>query len=403
VRITTVFNKLLNLQATRVLSVAFDFDTIEVAVRPKACKHNCPQCQYSTWASYDGSERRWRHVALGKWRIVLGYRICRLVCPIHGVVTEAVPWADPGSRFTRDFEDLVAWTSRTMDRTAVSTLLHVSWATIGPLIERVVARTLDKDRLNNLYFIGVDEVSYRKGHKYLTVIADHLSGDAVFITPGRTREAVGRFFDQIGPEQAQQVAGVTMDMAAPYIEEVQQRAPNAEIAFDPFHVVKMGNESVQQVRRTEAHDFKGLPAAQVLKGARWSLLKAPESQTSTDRARLSQVAVLNQRVYRAYLLKEELRALYTCSPESAESHLDSWLSWASRSKLAPFVRVARTLRTYRDGVLAAIRLGLSNGRLEGINNKIGVIKRRAYGFHSAGALIAMIYLCCSNLPINLPI
>ena len=104
-----------------------------------------------------------------------------------------------------------------------------------------------------------------------------------------------------------------------------------------------------------------------------------------------------------YLLKEELRAMYTCSIDTAESHLDAWLRWASRSKLTPFVRVAKTLRSYKDGVLATLRLGLSNGRLEGINNKVGVIKRRAYGFHSASALIAMIYLCGTNLPVVLPI
>jgi transposase len=403
VRLTTVFNKLLNLQGTRVQTVAFDFDTITVGVVPTAPKHRCPQCKHTSWGSYDGKQRQWRHVALGRWRVELSYRICRLVCPEHGVITEAVPWAEPESRFTKDFEDLVAWAARDMNQTAVTSLLHISWYTVGNIVRRVVGRTLNEDRLNELYAIGVDEVAYRKGHKYLTVIADHLCGDPVFVTEGRTREAVGQFFDELGPERAEQVAVVTMDMAAPYVEEVKERAPNAEIGFDPFHVVKLANEAIQQVRRAEVRDNKGLPEAAVLKGARWSLLKAPESQTPTDQLRLSLVAAFNQRVYRAYLLKEELRALYTCSPSAAESHLDAWLSWASRSKLAPFVRVARTLRTYRDGVLAAIRLGLSNGRLEGINNKVGVIKRRSFGFHSAAALISMIYLCCTHLPIHLPI
>jgi transposase len=119
--------------------------------------------------------------------------------------------------------------------------------------------------------------------------------------------------------------------------------------------------------------------------------------------RLSEVAALNAQVYRAYLLKEELRTLYRCKPGAAEKHLESWLSWACRSKLAPFVKVGRTLRKYRPGVLAAIRLHLSNGLLEGINNKIGLLKRRAYGFHSAGALIAMVYLCCTDLQLELPI
>ena len=404
-RITSVFKTLLNLQGIRVRKVHFDLDSdcIRVDVVPTLRKHRCPQCNFATAGRYDSDFRGWRHVALGRWRIELEYQICRLVCPSHGVITEAVPWAQPRSAFTTDFEDLVAWTARTMDKTAVTRLLHIAWATVGEVIQRVVQRKQDADRLNNLYVIGIDEVSYRKGHKYLTIIVDHLAGKPVYITEGRSQEAVGEFFDEIGPQRAQEVAAASMDMAAPYIAEVRARAPNAEIAFDPFHVVKLASEAVQEVRRSEVRDNKDLPAAQVLKDARWSLLRAKESQTAQDQLRLSEVAALNKPVYRAYLLKEELRALYSCPMEAAESHLDAWLSWASRSQLDPFIRVARTLRTYRDGVLAAIRLGLSNGRLEGINNKVGVIKRRAYGFHSAAALISMIFLCCSNLPISLPI
>lgn len=162
-RFTTVFNKLLSLQGVRVHSVDFDFDTIRVGVRPTSRKHRCPHCDYSCWASYDGQERRWRHVALGRWQVQLAYRICRLKCPTHGVVTEAVPWATPQARFTTDFEDLVAWTARTMDKTAVTQLLHISWYTVGHIVERVVQRTLDSKRLDDLYIIGLDEVSYRKG------------------------------------------------------------------------------------------------------------------------------------------------------------------------------------------------------------------------------------------------
>ena len=404
-RMTTVFKMLLNLQGLRVRSVNFDLDSdcIRVAVAPTFRKHRCPHCDFCTVGRYDSDLRRWRHVALGRWRIVLEYQICRLSCPRHGVVTEVVPWAQPRSAFTTDFEDLVAWTARTMDKTAVTRLLHIAWATVGEVIERVVQRKQDPDRLNNLYFIGVDEVSYRKGHKYLTIVADHLTGKPVFITEGRSQESLGKYFDELGPERAKELAGVSMDMCPSYIAEVQQKAPNAEIAFDPFHVVKLASEAVQEVRRSEVRDNKGTPAAKILKDARWSLLRAQESQVDEDRLRLSEVAALNKPVYRAYLLKEELRVLYLCPMEAAEGHLDAWLSWASRSQLDPFIRLARTLRTHRDGVLAAIRLGLSNGRLEGLNNKVGVIKRRAYGFHSAAALISMIFLCCTNLPITLPI
>ncbi len=141
----------------------------------------------------------------------------------------------------------------------------------------------------------------------------------------------------------------------------------------------------------------------MLKGSRWALLKTPENLRPEEHVRLSAVAGLNSRVYRAYLLKEELRTLYRCGPTAGKEHLRSWLAWASRSNLAPFVKLGRTLRQYRDGVLAAIRLRLSNGRMEGLNNKIGVIKHRAYGFHSSSALAAMVFLCCTDLQLKLPI
>jgi len=403
VRVTTVFNKLLSLQGAFVRKVEFDFDEIRVTVARRARRHRCPKCRFSTKAGYDHRDRDWRHVALGKWRVKVRSTLFRIECPRHGVISEAVPWADHESRFTRDFEDVVAWLTREANHTAVSGFLHIAWRTVGTIVERVVARKLDARRLDELYAIGLDEVSYRKGHKYLSVIADHVRGGVAWVGEGRSQETVGKFFDELGPERSAEVAAVSMDMSAPFIAEVGERAKNAEIAFDPFHVVKLANEAVHELRRTEARERKGTDEAKVLKGSRWTLLKAPESLCDEELVRLAEVASLNRRVYRGYLLKEELRALYQCGPDAADRHLTAWLSWASRSKLAPFVKLARTLRRYRDGILTAIRLGLSNGRLEGLNNKIGVLKHRAYGFHSAAALVAMIYLCCSPITVTLPI
>jgi transposase len=402
VRITTVFNKLLSLQGAFVREVRFQPDAVVVTVARRGRRHRCPQCSFSTHARYDSHVATWRHIALGKWRVLIRAKVSRLVCPRHGVLTETVPWAAPEAGFTLDFEDLVAWLAREMNKTAVTRLAHIAWLTVGSIIARVVGRKLDADRLEQLYVIGIDEVSYRKGHKYLSVIADHRSGDPAWIAEGRSRETVGKFFDELGPERSEKVAIVTMDMCAAYVEEVKARAPNAQIAFDPFHVVKLANEAVHNVRRTEARDRKGSTEATVLKGSRWALLKAPENLRPAEQVRLAEVAALNARVYRGYLLKEELRALYLCGVGAARRHLEAWLRWASRSKLRPFVKLARTLRKYREGVLDAIRFGLSNGRLEGLNNKIGVLKHRAYGFHSAAALIAMIFLCCTKLHVELP-
>ncbi len=401
-RITTVFNKLLRLQGAFVREVQFNAEAVVITVAQRGERLRCPKCEFSTRAGYDQHVGTWRHLALGRWRVLIRATVSRLSCPVHGVLTEVVPWAAPGSQFTLDFEDAVAWLCREMNKTAVTRLMRIAWQTVGGIVERVVGRKLDKRRLDELYVIGIDEVSYRKGHKYLTVVADHRSGDPAWIDEGRSQKTLGKFFDELGPERSAKIEFVTMDMSGPYIAEVRARAPQAEIVFDPFHVVKLANEAVHDLRRTEARIRKGTDEATVLKGSRWALLKAPESLSTEERFHLAEVAGLNARVYRGYLLKEELRALYWCGPDAARAHMEAWLAWASRSKLRPFVKLARTVRSHRDGILAAIDLGLSNGRLEGLNNKIGMLKHRAFGFHSAVSLIAMIFLCCTKLSLGLP-
>ena len=403
-RITTTFNRLLCLHGAFVRAVAFSAVAVIVTVARRARRHRCPRCTYSTHARYDTHVAEWRHVPLGKWQVRIRAEVARIECPRHGVITEAIPWAITDSRFTLDFEEMTAWLAREMNQTAVTRLMHIAWVTVGRIIERVVERKIDHKRLDNLYVIGLDEVSYRKGQKYLSVVANHETGEPVWIGEGNSRQTVATFFRELGEERARRLKVVSIDMSGAYIEEVRAQAPQAQIAFDPFHVVKLASDAVSEVRRSEAREVKGSPEAKVLKGSRWALLKAPEKLKPEENAKLSEVAKLNAGVYRAYLLKEELRTLYQCETvQEAGTHLEGWLGWASRSRLRPFVRLARTVRKHRDGILAAIRLGVSNGRMEGINNKIGVIKHRAYGFHSAAALIAMVFLCCTKLAINLPI
>ena len=406
-RVQTIFNKLLSLQGAFVRGVTFRCEreehTVVADVVPRTRRHRCPRCAFQTAATYDQHPRTWRHLSLGKWRVLVRCTSHRIKCPEHGVINEAFPWAAPGSLFTLDFETLVAWLAREMNKTAVAALAKISWPTVGTIIQRFVERNIDKRRLDDLFIIGVDEVSYRKGHKYLTVVADHASGAPVWMAEGRSQKVLGSFFDELGKERGEKLATVSMDMAAGYIAEVRDRAPKARIAFDPFHVVKLASEAVHDVRRTEARERKGSAEADVLKDARWALLKAPEKLKPEQKLKLAEVASLNRRVYRAYLLKEELRAMYRCGLDAATRHLEAFLVWATRSRLEPFVKLARTIRKHREGILSAIELGVSNGRLEGINNKIGVIKHRAYGFHSADALIAMVFLCCSAIEIRLPV
>lgn len=193
-------------------------------------------------------------------------------------------------------------------------------------------------------------------------------------------------------------------MSAGYEKAIKAAVPDAQIAFAPFHVIQLGGRATDQVRRAEwnQHGRSTTKHGTWIKGARYSLLKDPAKQTERQLATLAEVQQTNQRLYRGYLLLNELRGVYRVPRHQAREQLDAWLSWASRSKLKPFVKLARTIRKHKAGVLAAIELGISNGRLEGLNSKIRLISHRAYGFHSANALIAMIYLCCSGIQIALP-
>ena len=210
-RVTTAFNRLLDLPGASVTDVDIGADAVVVTVRLRRRRLNCADCGHSTRARYDERpvESRWRHLDLGRHRLEIRARLRRLVCPAHGVRTEAVPFARAGSGFTGDFEALVAWLAVRMDKTAICDLVRINWRTVGRIIERVVADALDPGRLDGLFEIGVDEISWRKHHNYLTLVADHRSGKVVWGAEGRDSGTLDGFFDELGTERSAQLgAGV---------------------------------------------------------------------------------------------------------------------------------------------------------------------------------------------------
>lgn len=212
------------------------------------------------------------------------------------------------------------------------------------------------------------------------------------------------FFELLG-DRKNSIRAVSIDMSEPYAGTIRTWLPEAEIAFDPFHVIALANAATEEVRRQHSQSMGAYlnVGGMWIKHARWVLLKAPEKLTERQRLVLSEIQAANRPLYRAYLLKEQLRALYQLHhPEQAAKHLDAWIAWARRSRLKPFTRLAKTLRRYRAGILAATRLGLTNARLEGLHNKIRLLSHRSYGFHSPQALIALIYLCCAGITITPP-
>lgn len=409
-RVTAAFSRLLALPGIWVRGLEFLDDRIVVSVALRRWRLVCPECGYATWFRYDTrpASSTWRHLDLGVWRLEVAADLRRLRCPTHGVLVEGVPFARPGARFTRDFEDLVAYLATTADKTTISRLVRIDWETVGRIISRVMADSLDPARLNELFEIGVDEVSWRKRHKYLTLVSNHQRNRVVWADEGRGEKTLDGFFDELGSERAEAITAVSMDMSAGYAKSVTKpgHATTAVICYDPFHVVALATKALDVVRRQVWNDMRSLDAAAAhrFKGARWCLLKNPEDLDDDQAATLRRLRRRGGDLWRAYSLKEALRAVFVGDLEEAEVAylLDRFCSRASRSGLKSFVTLSRTIRKHRSGILAAVRLGVNNARHEALNRRVRLIVNRAYGFHSAEAAIALIMLTVGPVAHVLP-
>ena len=409
-RVTAAFSRLLRLPGTRVRGVAFSDTTVIVTVTLRRRRLSCPECAYTTRARYDlrPVESAWRHLDLGAWRLEVRARLRRLACPTHGVRTEAVPFARTGSRFTRDFEDLVGWLATAMDKTAIRRLLRIDWDTVGRIITRVMDEGLDPGRLERLFEVGVDEVSWRKRHNYLTLVSDHRRAKIVWGAQGRDTATLDAFFAELGPARSARLTAVSMDMSASYARSIAKggHAPQAVICYDPFHVVALATRALDTVRRQVWQEMRRADetAAKRFKGARWCLLKNPENLSEEQAATLRKLRRRGGDLWRAYSLKEALRAIFAGDLDEADvaSLLDRFCSRASRSRLRAFVTLAQTIRKHKAGILCAIRLGINNACHEGLNRRVRLIINRAYGFHSAKAALALVMLTLGPITHVLP-
>ncbi|MBA2752030.1 MAG: ISL3 family transposase [Actinobacteria bacterium] len=410
-RVTTAFKRLLRLDGVNVTAVEFLPTMIVVSVALRRRRLLCPHCEHKSRFRYDTRPvaSAWRHLDLGVWHLELRANLRRLRCPTHGVVVEAVPFARPGARLTRDFDDLLAWLATRMDKTATARLCRVSWRTVGRACERVVAAELDPGRLDGLFSIGVDEISWRKNHKYLTLVVDHDRGKVIWGAKGKDAATLDQFFDEVGPGRSGLIESVSLDLGPAYLKSVQAEghAPQAIICADPFHLVKLVGDALDEVRRELWNQLRRLPGerwAKDFKGARWALLKNPEDLTDTQAAQLARIRRNRGGMWRAYEMKEQLRAIFAgdLTRDQADELLERWCARAQRSRLAPFVRCARTMRQRRDLILNAVEHGISNGRVEGLNTKVRLLVRRAYGFHSADAALALVMLAAGPIDLKLP-
>ena len=410
-RVTTLFKRLLRLDGVRVVAVELsEVGRQQVVVdlaRPARRWLCCPRCGFTTRATYDRSLRTLRHLDVLRTPCLVRLEVRRIDCPHCGVVAEELPFARAGSRFTRAFEDSCVWLVRDAPKTVVSRLLRVDWATVGRMVERVVAEASSggQEWLQGLRRIGIDEVSYRKGRRYLLCVVCHDTGRIVWARPGKSRAVLNAFFDELGEEGCARLEAVSADLQGAWGEVIRARCPHALVCADPFHVVKLAGEALDTLRRQDWQRLRREDPSRAvwLKGTRFVLRRRADSLSEGERTLVDELAHTNERVYRGWLLLDQLRAVYQAADaEEATLLLDEWLRAARASVLVPFVRVATTLTEHREGIVNAIALGLSNARLEAMNSTVRLISHRSRGFRRLESLLAMIRLVCGKVPVALP-
>jgi transposase len=381
---------------------------VVVSVRPRYSQRDrCPHCRRRC-PGYDlgDGRRRWRALDLGTTFAYVEADAPRVECKRHGVLVAAVPWARHDAGFTRAFEDQTAWLAVNTSKTAICLLMRIAWRTVGRICERVSTEAASKrDLFANLKRLGFDEISVRKGQRYLTVVVDHHTGRLVWAHAGRDRKTVEKFLDLLGKDRCEQIELVSCDDAEWITRPVSERCPNAVICLDPFHIVKAATDALDEIRRevwNEARKAGDKQLAKELKGARFVLWKNAGNLTDRQKLKLSSIQQINKRLYRAYLLSQQLREIYRVPAEDALVLLEAWLKWARRSRLEPFRKLARRITEQRERVEAAFTNGLSNARVEQINTQIRLIIRRGFGYHSPDAVIALAMLSLGGLCPPLP-
>ena len=344
--------------------------------------------------------REWRDLSMRKQLLKLRYRPRRVKCPRCGVRVEDFPWAKPWARVTTALANAVAVLARELSWQGTARQYGLDWKSVASIVRRAVDYGLQHRKRPPVRVIGIDEVSRRKGQVYLTVVYDLERRVLLWVGDDRTEEAVKPFFTQeLGPRRCRTLQVVCMDMWAAYAKLVHDHAPKAQILFDRFHIVKHLHEAVDAVRREL---WRQLTAKErtTFKGTRWLLLKNPWNLTDHQKERLSTLVRWNSPLVRAWYLKEAFQLFWSYKQLArAREHLTKWIRSAMRSKLEAFKQFAQMLRSHLDGILPWTTTRVSNGAVEGMNNKIKSISHRSFGFRTAANFIAAIYHCCARLPL----
>lgn len=361
----------------------------------------CPVCG-SPAPAYDTTEKTWRHLNFFQYEAYLTARVPRVKCPNGdcGIKQVAAPWARAGSGFTLLFEALVMALVREMPVKATAALLGEHDTRIWRVVDHYVQRAREKADYSEVTRVGIDETSARRGQDYISLFFDLDQRRLLFGTAGKDHETVKAFTEDLVAHNGtpENITAACIDMSKAFIKGISEALPNAEITFDPFHLIQLMNDALGKVRAEEARLFPEL-----LRGSRYAFLKNPENLTEKQDETLTRLSRYHLKTARAYLIKLALQDVYFAhTRDDAEGLLKSWYNWAIRSRIEQVKKVARTIKGHWNGILAWFDSKLSNGFLEAINGLIQAAKRRARGYRSTKNLINMAYLIAGKLDFALP-
>jgi transposase len=357
--------------------------SIHFRIRPKAKQVRCSRCKSYRVIHRGMSERRLRTLPIGFKPVWLLVEVPRVECLVCGCLRRIhLDIATPRRWYTRAFERFALGLTKLMTLKDVSRLAGIGWDCVKDIFKRHLERHFTHPPLGKLRYIAIDEISVKKGHKYLTLVMDLQSGAVVFVGDGKGAEALEPFWKALRKARAK-IQAVATDMSAAYIGAVLENLPGVPLVFDHFHVVKLMNEVLTEVRRGLYHELRDAMRLKVLKGSRWILLKNPENlcPERDEAKRLQEALRLNEPLAAAYYMKEDLRQIWSQeSKVEAKAALDTWISRALASGIGPLMRIGKTLAVHKYGILNWYDHPISSGPMEGMNNKIKVMKRMAYGY-----------------------
>lgn len=402
---TNFFTKALELEESWFVSeVTFnnDKEQLEVMVDFKpGSRFPCPRCGHPDCEVYDTVKKSWRHMNFFQFPTYISARIPRVKCPDCGKVTQIkVPWARERSGFSVYFESFAVGLAQVLPVATVARILEETDTRLWRVLAHYVDSSVAKLDLSGVTQVGVDETSFRKGHQYVTLFVDLDTSRVLFATEGKGADTINRFrefFEKHGGDR-HQIRDFSCDMSKAFIKGIGESFPEATITFDRFHVIKLIQEAVDQVRRDEQ---KGIPA---LKQTRHLWLKNPENWTQKQLAKLASLDIKSicPKTARAYQIKVTFQDLMLASAEDAEALLTKWYFWATHSRLKPIIRVAKTLKKHWFGIVSWFKTRISNGVLEGINSLVQAAKAKARGFRTMRNMVTACYLVAGHLEFDLP-